>query len=102
MPIDHSKCSHPRTPAGRRACRARHEGMTDSRDLSTTPMGVRVTVPRVSRETPTTHPAWSSKEQAIIYLNGKGERVPAPVSRETSAERGEAFLKKNFPKSSSF
>jgi hypothetical protein len=51
MTIDHSKCDHARTPAGRRACRARHEGMTDLNDLSTTPMGVKLFKKRVSRET---------------------------------------------------
>lgn len=45
MPIDHTNCSHPRTPAGRRACRAGNVS------TPTNPL-VRTTRPSVSRETP--------------------------------------------------
>lgn len=86
MPIDHSKCSHPRTPAGRRACRARHEGMTDSRDLSTTPMGVRLFKPRVSRETVRDRSGEVAPTRAMAELFGMtAPEPPAEIFLTTDA-----------------
>jgi hypothetical protein len=83
MPIDHSKCMHPRTPAGRRACRVRHGDMMDLNDLTTTSMGIKVTVPHVSRET--------SEIPDDVKIPGLDITVG-----QARAMRGEEFLKKNF------
>lgn len=77
MPIDHSSCAHPRTPAGRAACRRAQGGATPTKQRPERPVGT-------SRER---HPSDASywrrggRTDALKALNEAPARVRVFIER---------------------